>query len=51
MKETEKDNSLEPLYKLAVKVKEGYHLDKGIVFRTRLDMFGQPREQICLPET
>ena len=36
--------------RLAGMGKEGYHLESGILFRTQLDNFGQPREQICLPE-
>ena len=43
------DKTLEPMLKLAKMGKEGYHLESGIVFRTRLDSFGQTKEQICLP--
>ena len=46
----QEDKSLELLRKLAELGKEGYHLEDDILFRTRLNSFGQPREQICLPE-
>ena len=44
------DPSLEPVRILAAENKEGYHFTDGILFRTRLDQFGQAREQICLPK-
>ena len=43
------DKSLKPLLKLAENSKEGYYLSEGVLFRTRLDSFGQTMEQICLP--
>ena len=46
---TLEDLSLETFRILAENVKEGYHFSDGILFHTRLDQFGQPREQICLP--
>ena len=47
-KATREDKSLSHLYKLATLNREGYHLKNDILFRTRLDMFGQTTEQICL---
>ena len=29
--------------------REGYHKREGILFRSRLDNFGEVREQMCLP--
>ena len=46
---TQEDHSLEPLRILAQLEKEGYHMKQGLLFRSRLDSFGQVREQICLP--
>ena len=46
---TKEDESLQHSYELAKLEKEGYHLQDDILFRTRLDTFGQPQEQICLP--
>ena len=50
VEKTLSDKTLEPMLKLAKMEKEGYHLENGILFRTRLDPFGQAKEQICLPE-
>ena len=47
--ETKSDKSLQAIYKLAELDHEGYHLLHGLVFRTRLDMFGKPVEQLCVP--
>ena len=49
LERTLSDKTLKPMLKLAEMGKEGYHLESGIVFRTRLDSFGQTKEQICLP--
>ena len=49
--ETKSDKSLQAVLKLAELDKEGYHLLHGLVFRTRLDMFGKPIEQLCVPES
>ena len=46
---TEKDESLAAIYKLGLNDKEGYHVVEGLLFRTRLDMFGDPKEQLCMP--
>ena len=47
--ETKSDKSLQALFKLAELDREGYHLLNGLVFRTRLDIFGKPVEQLCVP--
>ena len=46
---TKGDDMLQNLYKLATLEKKGYYLKDGILYRTRLDDFGSPREQISLP--
>jgi len=46
---TRADESLNTLYKLGELDKEGYHIDSGILFRNRLDLFEQTIQQICLP--
>ena len=43
------DKSLSHIYELGKLDKEGYHITNDILFRTRLDVFGQTVEQICLP--
>ena len=43
------DPSLESFRSLATAEKEGYHFSDGVLFRTRFNLFGQPREQIFLP--
>ena len=43
------DISLGPLRKQAQLGKEVYHMENSILFRSRLDPFGQVRQQICLP--
>ena len=48
-KATAEDKTLEHIYKVATLDKGGYYLRDGILLRTRLDMFGQTHEQICLP--
>ena len=48
--ETTTDESLRAILKLAQIDREGYHLSQGLVFRTRLDTFGLPREQLCVPQ-
>ena len=47
--ETTTDVSLNAIVKLAQLDREGYHISQGLVFRTRLDMFGKPVEQLCVP--
>ena len=47
--ETKSDKSLQAVFKLAELDREGYHLLHGLVFRTRLDIFGKPVEQLCVP--
>ena len=47
--ETKADKTLQAILKLAQMDREGYHLSHGLVFRTRLDNFGKPREQLCIP--
>ena len=46
---TEKDQSLAAVLNLGLQDKEGYHVVEGLLFRTRLDMFGDPVEQLCMP--
>ena len=48
-RETETDVSLKAVVALAKSDREGYHMSQGLVFRTRLDMFGKPVEQLCVP--
>ena len=47
--ETKADKSLQSIYKLAELDREGYHLQYGLIFQTRLNMFGKPVEQLCVP--
>ena len=47
--ETDTDPSLVHVRKLALMDKEGYHMSNGLIFRTRLDTFGTPVEQLCVP--
>ena len=49
--ETKSDKMLQAVLKLAEMDKEGYHLLHGLVFRTRLDTFGKPVEQLCVPSS
>ena len=49
--ETDTDPSLTNVKKLALLDKEGYHMSDGLVFRTRLDTFGTPIEQLCVPSS
>ena len=46
--ETKSDKSLQSILKLAELDREGYHLVQGLIFRTRLDTFGSPQEQLCI---
>ena len=48
---TEKDQSLAAVLNLGLNDKEGYHVVEGLLFRTRLDMFGNPVEQLCIPDS
>ena len=47
---TEADPTFATARSLAKSKLEGYHYLDRIVFRTRLDVFGDAREQICLPQ-
>ena len=49
--ETDTDPSLANIKKLAAIDREGYHLSNGLIFRTRLDTFGSPQEQLCVPHS
>ena len=49
--ETVTDLSLAYIKKLATLDKEGYHLSNGLIFRTCLDTFGNPQEQLCVPQS
>ena len=49
--ETRNDESLRPVYSLGELDREGYHLSGGLLFRTRIDMFSKPEEQLCIPES
>ena len=44
------DQSLAPARQLADVEKEGYRWRNGILLRTSVDMFGDPREQVCVPQ-
>ena len=46
---TKADVSLQPLYKLGLEDKEGYHIVEGLLMRTRLDSFGDTIQQLCIP--
>ena len=48
--DTNTDPSLTTILKLASLDKEGYHMSNGLAFRTRLDTFGTPQEQLCVPQ-
>ena len=43
------DRTLATARALADQIAEGYHWNQGLLFRTRLDMLGDSREQLCLP--
>ena len=45
---TEKDPTLASARSLAKSQSEGYYLQQGLTFRTRLDRLGDAREQLCL---
>ena len=47
--ETKSDSTLATIVKLAELERDGYHMSQGLAFRTRLDTFGQPVEQLCVP--
>ena len=47
--ESKVDQSLQPLYRLGQLDKEGYHLEEGVLFRTRLNSLGSLIEQLCVP--
>ena len=46
---TKQDNSMTAIYNLGLLDKEGYHIEEGILFCTRLDIFGDTQEQLCIP--
>ena len=46
--ETENDPTFATAKQLAKSIAEGYHSKQGLLFRTRLDNFGDAREHICL---
>ena len=46
---TKTDPTLATIRKLADEDAEGYQWDKGLVFRHRLDSWGDPYKQLCLP--
>ena len=46
---TKADVSLQPLYKLGLGDREGYHIVEGLLMRTRLDSFGDTVQQLCIP--
>ena len=48
-RDTKDDQSLQAVYNLGLHDWEGYHLVEGLLFRTRMDMFGSPVEQLCMP--
>ena len=45
------DQSLATIVKLTDLDKDDYHLSQGHVFRTRLNTFGLPQEQLCIPQS
>ena len=49
--DTRSDSSLEPLLKLGIMDKEGYHVSQGLLFRTRRDIFDGRVEQLCVPSS
>ena len=48
-RDTKEDRSLQAVHNLGLHDREGYHLVEGLLFRTRMDMFGNPIEQLCMP--
>ena len=49
IEETKSDTTLATIVKLAELERDGYHMSQGLAFRTRLDTFGLPIEQLCVP--
>ena len=49
--DTRSDESLKVVYSLGEQDREGYHISGGLLFRNRIDMFGKPTEQLCIPAT
>ena len=47
---SKEDTTLTHLYNLAEQDKEEYHIEEHIIFRTRLDVFGQTIRQIYIPK-
>ena len=48
--ETRTDPTLAHIRELVRLEKEGYHQKKDIIYRTRLNIKGEPEDQICVPE-
>ena len=46
---TKDDKSLEAVYNLGLQDREGYHVEEGLLFRTRIDGMGDTVEQLCIP--
>ena len=51
IEETKSDTTLTTIVKLAELERDGFHMSQGLAFRTRLDTFGLPVEQLCVPTT
>ena len=49
--QTATDESLQTVRKLAELQKEGFFMSQGLIWRNRLDDFGKPTEQLCVPTT
>ena len=49
VEETKTDTTLATIVKLADLERDGYHMSQGLAFRTRLDTFGLPVQQLCVP--
>ena len=46
---TKTDVLLKPFYQLGLADREGYHVVDGLLLRTRLNSFGDPIQQLCIP--
>ena len=47
--QTAKDDTLQAIRKLAELEKEGFHMSQGLIWRTTMDTFGKPTQQLCVP--
>ena len=47
--QTATDDTLQAVRKLAELEKEGFHMSQGLIWRTRLEIFGKPNQQLCVP--